>query len=216
MKSRIETMLIVLFLAATTAFGWYKMSNHLSKAEASNEVLRQFFVKGSSKVALLRIVHEKMPNLPTETQVKLTDTIFAMSELRQVPLSLVCGLIETESGWKESIVSGANAKGLMQLLPSTARPYLRAERLNYAENTLYDPVVNVIVGISFLADLQEGHVEAGKAKKDDWTFALHSYFWGPSGTALLYGKKDLRANTPNLAYPIRVMGAAKGYREKGL
>ena len=216
MKSRLETLFIVLFLAAICGFGFWKMIEHQKRTEANNEVLRQYFVKNDSKVVLLRIIHEKMPKTPTETQVKLTDTIYAVSELRQVPLSLICGLIETESTWNAEVVSEANAKGLMQLLPSTARPYLRAERLNYSENILFDPVVNVLVGISLLADLQEGHVEAGKAQKNDFTFSLHSYFWGSQNTLTLYSKKDMRVNVPNLAYPQRVLEASKKYAALGL
>lgn len=216
MKSRLETAVIVVFLALVSLYGFRVMTNYMKQTEANNEVLRQYLVKNDSKVVLLRIVHEKMPNLPIETQVKVTDTIYTLSNLRQVPVDLICGLIEIESGWNEKNVSEANAKGLMQVLPSTARPYIRAEKLNYSEDILFDPTVNIIIGVSYLADLQEGHVEAGKVKKDDYIYSLHSYFWGGEATKKLYGVKDVRTDVPNLAYPQRVLAAARKYKELGL
>lgn len=216
MKSRIETAIIVALLALVSWYGYFSMITYMKRTEANNEVLRQYLVKNDSKVVLLRIVHEKMPNTPIETQVKVTDTIYTLSSLRQVPLNLICGLIEVESSWNEKNISEANAKGLMQVLPSTARPYIRAEKLNYSEDVLFDPTINIIVGVSYLADLQEGHIEAGKVNKDDWTMALYSYFWGSQNTLTLYGKKDTRVNVPNLAYPQRVMEVAKKYQTQGL
>jgi hypothetical protein len=139
-----------------------------------------------------------------------------LADLKKIDVSLICGLIDVESNWNPDIVSEANAKGLMQVLPSTARPYLRIERIDYKESILFDPVTNVIVGISLLADLHAAHMEAGYEKEGSYEISLHSYFWGQSNTAMLYGKKDSRVNTPNMSYPIRVMERAKFYKEKGL
>lgn len=219
MNKRSETVILVILVAAIFVGGlvaYLHLMDSNKKVVETNEMVRRLFFKTNEHTVLLKVISDKMPNTPVETRVKLADTIVSVSRVRGVPIHLVCGLIEVESGWKAEIKSPANAKGLMQVLPSTAFPYLRAERINYSDNTLFDPVVNVVVGISLLADLHQGHMEAEKEKADDYTISLHSYFWGTNNTAQLYGKTDNRVNVPNMAYPERVKTAMKVYKEMGL
>ena len=217
MKSRLETLLIGFLIVLVGAFSWYKLDERATRMERSNEVIQSFVTKQSQQTILLKIIHEKLKDtVPVETKVRLAQNLYSIAIIRNVPLDLACGLIEVESGWNPRAQSGAGAFGLTQTLISTAKPYLRAERLNYSPDVLFDPCVSVLVGISFLADLQESHVEMKKTKADDFTFALHSYFWGPSATKQLYGLKDERVSVPNLSYPMRVLAAAKKYKEQGL
>jgi hypothetical protein len=104
----------------------------------------------------------------------------------------------------------------MQVLPATARPYIREQKMNYTEDALFDPVVCAVVGINLLADIHEGHIEAGKEKTDDWTFTLHSYLWSQAATEELYGKRDQRVNVPNLHYPNEINDLRKKYQDMGL
>ena len=60
-----------------------------------------------------------------------------------VDYDLVKAVIATESSWKHKAKSSAGALGLMQVLPSTAL----GEFSTHAED-LYDPYVNVTVGIN--------------------------------------------------------------------
>jgi soluble lytic murein transglycosylase len=66
---------------------------------------------------------------------------------------LVFGLIRAESAWVADARSSADARGLMQMLPSTARPLARRERVAYAgPNDLYRPPVAIALGTRHLAD----------------------------------------------------------------
>ncbi|MGE0446866.1 MAG: lytic transglycosylase domain-containing protein, partial [Vicinamibacterales bacterium] len=51
------------------------------------------------------------------------------------------------------IRSGANAYGLMQLLPATGRLYARRVGLRYAQSLLTQPEPNVRMGMAFYKDL---------------------------------------------------------------
>jgi hypothetical protein len=213
----INLILILLLIACAVTFGFYKMNQKVDEVVTSNKVIQAFALKSSQQTTLLKIIDEKMGTRATiKSKVLLTQTIVSVCDLRKIDVALACGLIDVESAWNPDITSEANAKGLMQVLPSTARSYLRLERIDYKETTLYDPVINVIVGLSFLADLHAAHMEAGYEKENSYEISLHSYFWGQSNTAMLYGKKDGRVNTPNMSYPIRVMERTKIYKEKGL
>lgn len=208
-------MIVLFFGSGATAFG-VKIFDKMNSLEKENKLTNEHNRESNKEMILLKVISEKMPNSKIETQIQLSKTIYSLCSIKRIPISLVCGLIEVESTWDTNITSSANAKGLMQPLSSTARPYLRIEKIDYNSNILYDPIVNVIVGISYLADLQAGHIEARKTKEDDFTFSLHSYFWGPDNTKTLYGLKDQKVNVPNLSYPLRVQKAAKFYEEKGL
>ena len=208
-------LLLVICGVGGTVFG-VNVFSKINLLEHENRVLNERYKENNKELVLLQVITSKMPDVKIETQAQLAKTIYNLATIRKIPLHLLCGLIETESNWDHTVTSGANAKGLMQVLPSTAYPYLRSQNLNYDKNILYDPTVNVIVGISYLSDLQQGHIEAERTKEDDFTMALHSYFWGTSNTLQLYGKKDGRINVPNMSYPMRVIEASKKYKAMNL
>jgi soluble lytic murein transglycosylase len=68
--------------------------------------------------------------------------------------ALVHAIIRQESEFDTSAISSANARGLMQLIPSTARLQANRVGLAYERAALTnDPTYNVILGSSHLADL---------------------------------------------------------------
>jgi soluble lytic murein transglycosylase len=78
---------------------------------------------------------------------------------------LVAGLTRQESAWEANVVSHANAYGLMQLLPKTARLLARQMRVSYSRARLTDPEYNLRLGTVYLAGLIKtwGSVEAALA-----------------------------------------------------
>lgn len=74
-------------------------------------------------------------------------------QLRDEPeQALVLGLIRQESMFNPTIVSPAQAQGLMQLLPSTARAEARKLDISFSPSRLYEPNYNIRLGSRFLAD----------------------------------------------------------------
>lgn len=68
--------------------------------------------------------------------------------------ALVLSIIRQESEFDPNVVSHANAYGLMQLIPSTARAQARREGMSYARGSLTsDPHYNMTLGSAHLADL---------------------------------------------------------------
>ena len=78
---------------------------------------------------------------------------------------LTSGLIKQESAFSPEARSGANAVGLMQLLPKTARRTAREARVGYARRRLFDPDYNIHLGTIYLSGLLKGFggVEAALA-----------------------------------------------------
>jgi soluble lytic murein transglycosylase len=68
---------------------------------------------------------------------------------------LVLALSRQESLFNPNATSGSNARGLMQLIPSTARKMASQQGMNTESIHLYDPSVNVQLGTAYLKNLFE-------------------------------------------------------------
>ncbi len=63
------------------------------------------------------------------------------------------GLIRQESTFQADAVSHANAIGLMQILPKEGRRLARERKVRYSKSSLFDPNVNIELGMVDIADL---------------------------------------------------------------
>lgn len=80
--------------------------------------------------------------------------IQAQAARHNLSLYLLAALINQESAFDATIKSSANAVGLMQLLPSTARLYARRLKLGrYGPSMLTNAQTNLTMGSALLADL---------------------------------------------------------------
>ena len=86
-----------------------------------------------------------------------------------VDYEMVKAVIQTESSWNHKAVSTSGAIGLMQILPSTAK-----SEFNTPKKDLFDPYVNVTVGIKYMAKLNQHF--------DDTDAMLTAYSHGPTIT----------------------------------
>jgi soluble lytic murein transglycosylase len=82
------------------------------------------------------------------------DLIERESRRRGLDPFFVAGLMRQESWFNPRAVSGANAIGLMQVVPSTGRQLAQGENIGPINaETLTDPEINIRLGTKFLADL---------------------------------------------------------------
>ncbi|MGO4700861.1 transglycosylase SLT domain-containing protein [Dyella sp. 2RAB6] len=91
-------------------------------------------------------------------------------------------ILRAESAWMSDARSGANARGLMQLLPDTAALVARRNGLNWGgAESLYDPITNIVLGTRYLAQMAErfngapwlasAAYNAGPGRVDQWLAA---------------------------------------------
>jgi len=67
--------------------------------------------------------------------------------------ALVLGITRQESGFDPAVRSGADARGMMQLLPSTAAIVARRMGVGYSASMLYEPDYNMRLGSSYLGSI---------------------------------------------------------------
>lgn len=89
------------------------------------------------------------------------------------------GILRAESAWASDARSGADARGLMQLVPATAALVARRNGLNWnGGDSLYDPATNIALGTRYLAEmaaryngspwLASAAYNAGPNRVDQW------------------------------------------------
>ena len=109
---------------------------------------------------------------------------------------LVLAVMRTESGFYNWARSRAGALGLMQIMPATGEMLARQLKIEWAgPETLFDPVVNVRLGVAYLTDL---HRRFGT-----WHRALAAYNWGPAAIH----RRLRRGHKLPVRYAARVLAA---------
>lgn len=100
--------------------------------------------------------------------------------------SLLRALVAVESGGRPEALSSKGARGLLQVIPATARA--EAERLGLGaldDDDLYQPAVNLRIGASYLARLLARY-------GGDEAFALAAYNAGPTAVRRWRGRQPQR------------------------
>jgi len=122
---------------------------------------------------------------PSHAANSFDDIIQRASRSYGVDERLIRAVIRAESGFRVDAVSPAGARGLMQLMPATAR------QLGVSDP--FDPEQNVMAGTRFLRDLL-------KRYGGDVDRALAAYNWGPGNV----DRHGMRLPSETRAYIARV------------
>jgi soluble lytic murein transglycosylase len=107
------------------------------------------------------------------------DGLVPQAEEAGIDPSWAYAILRAESAWMSDARSGADARGLMQLLPSTAALVAKRNGLNWGGgDTLYDPITNIKLGTRYLSQMADrfngapwlasAAYNAGPGKVDQW------------------------------------------------
>jgi hypothetical protein len=141
------------------------------------------FIAKDQKASLSRR-HYK--TVTPETNLIIARTLVDEAAKYDVPVSLVLGMIQKESHFYTKAHSGAGARGIMQIMPATYRD-ATGGKTDYTQ--LYDPIINIQIGIKVIAS----HL---KYFKGDVKAALAAYNMGRAGyLQYLAGKRSLPSET---------------------
>ncbi|MFC5741382.1 transglycosylase SLT domain-containing protein [Dyella tabacisoli] len=113
------------------------------------------------------------------------DGLVPQAEQAGIDPAWAYAILRAESAWMSDARSGADARGLMQLLPSTAALVAKRNGLAWGGgDTLYDPITNIALGTRYLAQmaarfngapwLASAAYNAGPGRVDQWLAARGS------------------------------------------
>jgi soluble lytic murein transglycosylase len=102
---------------------------------------------------------------------------------------LVHAIIRQESEFNPRVSSPADARGLMQLLPSTAQETARRNGMAYRESGLYEPLYNVQLGSLYLQQLVNQF-------DNSYVKAIAAYNAGPGRVRQWQGIMGIPAKSP--------------------
>ncbi len=118
------------------------------------------------------LVLRNFRELPFSKRLELFDVIYKKSQAMGIDPYLTLSIIATESSFRKSAISWDGAYGLMQIKPFTAEQVACKLGIPWqGEETLFDPVLNITIGIKYLADLKD--------RFGDMDQALVAYNCGP-------------------------------------
>ncbi len=189
----------------------------------SNTTERFNLLRGS--ITLMRRAYPQFmaaggQELPRDIQVHIFpmaywDLISKYSAQNNLDPYLIAALMAQESTFVPGIRSHANAYGLLQLLPSTARQTARKLKIPYSTRLLTNPEANVRIGTAHFADLIRDF--GGGAH-----LALASYNAGESAVRRWINERpglaDREEFIDDIPYPEtqnyvkRILGTAEDYR----
>lgn len=129
---------------------------------------------------------------------ELSGNIVDVSRAEGIDPELAFRLVNLESEFNEHATSPVGAIGLMQVMPSTAREYVRG----ISTARLYEPKINLRIGLRYLRGLLEDY-------HGNVNTALLVYNRGPAAVA----KSRANGDNPSNGYD-RIL--TKGYRGRGV
>jgi len=142
--------------------------------------------------------HQKFKPAGTENEMKLlypiyfTQPVLNGGRKNQVDPYLIQALMREESYFNEFAISGSNARGLMQLLPATAKDVAGWENMpSFQTNDLFVPDVNIRLGSRYLGYLHQ--LFNGNAMP-----AVGAYNGGPNAMKRWVSGSNLLATDPDL------------------
>ena len=109
--------------------------------------------------------------------IEYSEYVEKYSKEYDVDRYLIYALIKAESNFDKDATSSKGAKGLMQLMDSTAEDISKDLDLNLGENDLLKPDININFGTKYISDLIKKYdsvelaltaYNAGGGKVDNW------------------------------------------------
>lgn len=128
--------------------------------------------------------------------------------------ALVYSIMREESGYRPEVISVSGARGLLQLMPDTAKRVARSvSRASFDPDELFEPAVNIELGSAYLGQLLErfdGYASA----------AIGSYNAGPAAVSRWLGEEPIPDDVwveqipygQTRAYVKRVLRSLHAYR----
>ena len=145
----------------------------------SLDKLRVAIHENKIKYDIMRFLRAK--GLSLGQGMDIAEAAVTESKANEVPLDLALSLILTESEFSPGAKSPKGALGLMQIMPETFKEYAQRLGLQVGMQAIYDPQVNIKVGMRYFGDMYGAYKKKYKTEAEARKVALSEYNSGPNG-----------------------------------
>ena len=133
---------------------WWRATRNLSETEwlAAGHLAHRW---GWHYQAILAMVKaSRWDEIDTRFPILHRQPFEAQAGRQGLPVQLMLALARQESAFRPEALSPAGARGLMQLMPATARDVARLHDIPYrSESQLFEPDLNIALGTSYYRDM---------------------------------------------------------------
>jgi soluble lytic murein transglycosylase-like protein len=180
------------------------------------------------EAASLLLLRQAFPALGTAYQATVPQEILLAyyplefgAEIRRcaaeqhLPASLVAGVIRQESAFNPRATSRVGARGLMQLMPETARETAHRLKISYRPEDLYDPHLSLRLGTAYLRELLDdfhGNLELALAGYNGGPNRIER-LWQQAGAARMDDFVENLSLDESKSYVKRILVLADSYRQ---
>jgi hypothetical protein len=152
--------------------GWERLSPGAARSNSSIELPDDF---DERLTTTMEVLAEKGPELDALAREGVARALVRGERIHGLSVFLMLGVMEQESRFDPDARGPSGALGLMQVRPFVGRDVARRHRLPwYGDGTLRDPVHNVQIALTYMAELQK---QFGTPE-----LALAAYHIGPTRT----------------------------------
>ena len=130
-------------------------------------------------IKIYSIIKAHRPDVSEAETWRVAEVVWEECAKRKIDPLLVLALIKIESGFQYAAVSPVGARGIMQIMPDTARSLTHSVGGNYGirpaafrPEALDDPLLNIRLGVYYLHGL--------KTQFQDLNLTLSAYNFGPA------------------------------------
>lgn len=183
--------------------------------------------KGERRKSML-VIRDAFPALGGANQARLPeqarklyypvayeDVIRASAEANGLPVHVVFGIIRQESAFDPKAESWAGARGLMQLMPATARELAGKMGMPYSRDRLADPAFNLRLGTTYfrqVLDMFGGNLDLALAGYNGGPYRIKR-LWRESGEAELDRFLESLDLEESKTYVKRILVLSDSYRQ---
>lgn len=128
-------------------------------------------------IMLLILIYSNKQMMKTMYKKEYSQYVSKYSKQYGVDEDLIYALIKAESNFKVDAISNSNAKGLMQLMYTTAKEVASKNGVQLTEENILEPDININLGTKYISTLLEKYdclpvalaaYNAGSGNVDKW------------------------------------------------
>ena len=133
---------------------WYRLSKQFTSREwqIAAQIAQKWHWYGQAILAMAKA--EYWDDIDLRFPLVFRQEFERYARQQNLPLPLLFALARQESAFRPRVVSPAGARGLMQLMPATAKEVARKHKIPYrSRGQLFDPNLNIHLGSQYYRDV---------------------------------------------------------------